>query len=193
MRAFIAIELPARIQQELGRRQEDLRKQLSAPGKDREISWTRPENIHLTLKFLGEISEKQLNHVAEQLNAIPPFEKFGVEVRGFGFFPNAKRPRVFWAGLVAPSALAELAAKIEAAAAKAGLAPEERSFQPHLTLARFRNPHPVPDLSNTLPLSGDTSMGQFDVAEFYLFESTLRSGAPAEYRKIRSFPPSAKL
>ncbi|HEX5484097.1 MAG TPA: RNA 2',3'-cyclic phosphodiesterase [Terriglobia bacterium] len=193
MRAFIAIELPARIQEELGRRQEEFRKRLSASARDREISWTRAGNIHLTLKFLGDISKEQLNRVAGQLDSIPPFEKFGVEVRGFGFFPNAKRPRVFWAGLVGPSALGELSTKIEAAASKAGFSPEERPFEPHLTLARLRNPQPFPDVSRPLPSSGEDSMGQFDVTEFHLFESTLHSRAPAEYRKIGSYPPSAKL
>lgn len=194
MRAFVAIDLPVEIHQELGRRQDDFRKRLSAlGGKDREINWVRPEGVHLTLKFLGEISEGQLNQTAEQLNAIPPFEKFEVEVRGFGFFPNIKRPRVFWAGLVAPPILAQLAAKVDAAAAKAGFAPEKRTFQPHLTLARFKNPLSLPDFGSVLGLPSEDSMGRFEVSEFYLFESKLRSGVPAEYRKIKRFPPSPKL
>lgn len=194
MRAFVAIDLPAEIHQELGRRQEDFRKRLSAlGGKDREINWVRPEGVHLTLKFLGEISEGQLNQTAEQLNAIPPFEKFEVEVRGFGFFPNIKRPRVFWAGLAAPPILAQLAAKVDAVMSEVGFAPENRTFQPHLTLARFRNPLSLPDLGSAFGLPNEDFMGRFEVSEFYLFESKLRSGVPAEYRKIKRFPPSPKL
>lgn len=194
MRAFVAIDLPAAIQQELGRRQEDFRKKLFAlGGKDREINWVRPEGVHLTLKFLGEISEEQLHQAVDRLNTIPPFTKFEVEVTGFGFFPNIKRPRVLWAGLVAPPILAELAAKVDAVVSEVGFAPEKRTFQPHLTLARFRNPLPLPDFGSVLGLPSEDSMGRFEVSEFYLFESKLRSGVPAEYRKIKRFPPSPKL
>lgn len=194
MRAFVAIDLPAGIRQELGRRQEDFRKKLSAlGGKDREISWVRPEGVHLTLKFLGGISEEQLHQAVDRLNTIPPFKKFEVEVKGFGFFPNIKRPRVFWAGVASPPALSELAAKVDAAASEVGFAPEKRTFEPHLTLARFRNTLSLSDLGSVLGLPNEGSMGRFEVSEFYLFESKLRSGVPAEYRKIKRFPPSPKL
>ena len=93
MRAFIAIDLPEALHAALAEAQQDFRSAC------RDARWTRPEGIHLTLKFLGEISDAQTKQVVEALAQIGPFEPFPVEVKGFGFFPQAQRPRVFWAGV----------------------------------------------------------------------------------------------
>ena len=136
MRCFIAIDLPEDIKAEIGRQQAALRAALAqASARDRKINWTRPGGIHLTLKFLGETD--RVNQVIEALQGIGPLEKFSVEVKGFGFFPDARRPRVLWTGIEAPPVLAELARRAETALEKLGFAPEQRAFTPHLTLARF--------------------------------------------------------
>jgi 2'-5' RNA ligase len=178
MRAFIAIDLPENIRATLAQRQAAFR--AACP----EARWTRPEGIHLTLKFLGEISEKQTGQVNEALCALGPVEKFSIEVKGFGFFPDARRPRVFWAGLEAPPDLEELAKKVEAAMSKLGFPVEGRPLTPHLTLARFKIPRPQPALQALLepPL-----LGRFEVSDFYLFESKLAPQG-AEYRKVLRFP-----
>src|SRR5207248_1409265 len=125
----------------VGRQQAAIRAALAqAPSRDREINWTRPEGIHLTLKFLGETD--RVDQVIEALQGIGPFEKFFVEVKGFGFFPDARRPRVLWTGIEAPPALAELAGRVETAMEKLGFPPEQRPFTPHLTLARFQSRRP---------------------------------------------------
>ena len=140
MRAFIAIDLPEPLHAALAEAQQVFRSAC------RDARWTRPEGIHLTLKFLGEISDAQTKQVVEALAQIGPFEPFSVEVKGFGFFPQAQRPRVFWAGVAAPPALAELAARVESHMEKIGFAREDRAFSPHLTLARFQVPRPQPAL-----------------------------------------------
>ncbi len=185
MRAFVAIDLPAEIHAELERQQ------LAFRLACHDARWTRPEGIHLTLKFLGEISEAQVKSVTETLAALGEFQKFPVEVRGFGFFPNARRPRVFWAGVEAPEALAALAGRVEQAMEGLGFPREQRAFNPHLTLARFKIPRPQPELAALVEKMSAFSLGRFEVSGFFLFESKL-SPQGAEYRKIAAFPAPAR-
>lgn len=181
MRAFIAIDLPEPIHAALAKAQQAFRS--ACP----DARWTRPEGIHLTLKFLGEISDAQIKQVVDALDQIGQFESFAVEVNGFGFFPQPRRPRVFWAGVVAPPALAELAARVESHTEKIGFEREDRAFSPHLTLARFPVPHPQPALEAAVAERVAASLGKFEAAEFFLFESRL-SPQGAQYRKVIRFP-----
>jgi 2'-5' RNA ligase len=181
MRAFIAIDLPEHVRAGLAAAQQAFR------GACREARWTRPEGIHLTLKFLGEISDAQTKQVVESLAHLGPFEPFSAEVKGYGFFPQANRPRVFWAGVEAPPALAELAGRVESRLEKVGFAREDRAFSPHLTLARFQVPRPQPALVAAVSGQADVSLGQLEVSEFFLFESKLLPQG-AEYRKVKGFP-----
>jgi 2'-5' RNA ligase len=181
MRAFIAIDLPESLHTALAEAQQDFR--YACP----EARWTRPEGIHLTLKFLGQISDAQTQQVVDALRQIGPFAPFSVEVRGFGFFPQERRPRVLWAGVVAPPGLAELAARIESGMEKIGFAREDRAFSPHLTLARFQVPRPQPALLAAVAGRARASLGDFEASEFFLFESKL-SPQGAQYRKVMRFP-----
>src|SRR5436190_17174404 len=169
MRCFIAIDLSEDIKAEIGRQQAALRAALArASSRDQKINWTRPGGIHLTLKFLGETDRD--SQVIEALQGIGPFEKFSVEVKGFGFFPDARRPRVLWTGIEAPPALAELAGRVETAMEKLGFAAEQRGFTPHLTLARFNSPRSQPAIEGFVKQHGELSLGRFEVSEFFLFE-----------------------
>jgi len=181
VRAFIAIDLPEPIHAWLAREQQTFR--TACP----EARWTRPEGIHLTLKFLGEISSAQVAEVTEALGALGRIEPFAVEVEGFGFFPNARRPRVFWAGIKAPPALAQLAERVEASMEKLGFSREQRPYQPHLTLARFQDPRPQPALQELLDRKENPSVGHFQASEFFLYESKL-SPQGATYRRVARFP-----
>ncbi len=189
MRAFIAIDLPEPIQIGLAQQQAAFRSALAAGPRRDEGRWTRPDGIHLTLKFLGEISDDQAGRISETLAALGPFEKFTVEVKGFGFFPDARRPRVFWAGVVAPPALGQLAEQVEGCAEKLGFTRENHPFAPHLTLARFKVPKPQPALQSILEREGEKVLGRFEVSEFFLFESRL-SPQGAKYLKVARFPRS---
>jgi len=181
MRVFVAIDLPAAIQAELRKRQSEFRS--LAP----EAHWTRPEGIHVTLKFLGEIDEGSVEKVVAALTAIGSFAEFEIDVRGFGFFPDARRPRVFWAGIQATGGLAVLAEHVEETMEPLGFAPEGRAFTPHLTLARFKIPRPQPGLAAAVEKQGHVSLGRFQVSQFFLFESKL-SPKGAEYRRVARFP-----
>jgi 2'-5' RNA ligase len=181
MRAFIAIDLPDNIRAALRRTQASFRS--AAPA----ARWTQPEGIHLTLKFLGEVSDRKVREVCESLKKLGRFEAFAIGLKGFGFFPDARRPRVFWVGVEELPSLSRLAEQVEEAMQSIGFAGEERAFRPHLTLARFRVPQPQPALHALLAQQGDQGLGNFEVSEFFLFESKLSPQA-AEYRKVERFP-----
>jgi RNA 2',3'-cyclic 3'-phosphodiesterase len=185
VRAFIAIGLPDDVHAALARQQ------LLFRPACRDARWTRPEGIHLTLKFLGEIPNAQVERVSEALARLGAFQGFPVQIRGFGFFPDARRPRVFWAGVEAPQALVTLASRIERAMEELGFASEQRAFSPHLTLARFKSPRPQPELAALAETRKDMSLGRFEVWEFFLYESKL-SPHGAEYRRVARFPAPAE-
>lgn len=183
MRAFVAVDLPEDIRAGLAQAQATLQ---AACVHDGDIRWTRTNGLHLTLKFLGEISADQVQVVIAALRHMRPFESFTVEVKGFGFFPSARHPRVLWAGIDVPAVLRELAAHVDAFLEGVGFAPEEREFRPHLTLARFRNERPDAGLAAALEELSSSSLGSFEVTEYFLFDSRLKPGG-AEYRKVACF------
>ncbi|HXJ93336.1 MAG TPA: RNA 2',3'-cyclic phosphodiesterase [Terriglobia bacterium] len=184
MRAFVAIDLPDEIRAALAREQARLK---AACAHHRHVRWTRPEGLHLTLRFLGEIEQAQAASAIAAFQGLGRFDPFKVEVKGFGFFPDPRRPRVFWVGLQAPASLTELAARVEAALEPLGFPGEHRPFKPHLTLARFDRPQSPAALAEATEGSSVRSFGQFEVSEFFLFESRLRLGG-AEYFKLARFP-----
>ena len=178
MRCFVAVALPETVRASLEGVQAALRKSFAG------ARWVRPEGIHLTLRFLGEIDEALVNAVGSDLRVLamrsgPPFS---LAVGGVGFFPQRASPRVVWVGLRNPAddpgALARLAAlqaSIEETARRAGLSPETRAFHPHLTLARLdeRGPRSFSDPGN---LGED--LGRLPVASVRLMRSVLKpSGA----------------
>ena len=188
MRTFVAIDLPENVRATIRHQQELFRAACARQqGHGREIRWARPEGIHLTLKFLGEISTQQFREVQEALNSLGPFQTFEVHIKGFGFFPDARRPRVFWVGVGAPPDLEQFAGRVEAAMEALGFARESRAYRPHLTLARFQAPHPQPALEALIKEEGEALLGSFLVSECFLFESKLLPRG-AEYVKLARFP-----
>ncbi|MGH9353048.1 MAG: RNA 2',3'-cyclic phosphodiesterase [Terriglobia bacterium] len=187
MRAFIAIPFPGKIINQLAKQMETFRSASGSSLKQDSAKWVDPDGIHLTLKFLGEIDAAKTQQVITAL--IPPgnFQSMTLEVRGFGCFPDCKRPRVFWAGVVAPPALRDLAGRIDAAMTKLGFPSDGRPFSPHLTLARFSGGQPQPWLKSAVREPGEWTSGRFEICEFCLFESQLSPGAPARYHRFASF------
>jgi len=183
MRAFVAIELPDDLRSALAREQARLR---ALCPLNRDIRWTACESLHVTLKFLGKIALDRVPAVIAALQSVNLVAAFEVEVRGFGFFPDARRPQVFWAGLEAPPLLGDLARRIDAAIVKLGFPAESRPFAPHLTLARFRTPRADRALLGGIENAESVSVGHFKVDEFFLFESRLLPGG-AEHTKVARF------
>jgi len=129
MRIFIGIDLDPAVRARIVRFLEGV--QGFAP----EARWVRPESLHITLKFIGEQKEEQVAAIAERLRLVRsgPIE---IQIAGYGFFPTARAPRVFWIGIQSGSELARLAGDIDETVSELGVPREEREFSPHLTLAR---------------------------------------------------------
>jgi 2'-5' RNA ligase len=136
VRCFIAIELPEEIKRGLRELQAQLKAANQAP-----VKWVEPENIHLTLKFLGNVATDRLNEIGHATtNAVRGTSPFSLEVRELGVFPNPRRVQIVWVGLSGEvEKLTILQQRIESGLAKLGFAPENRRFTPHLTLARLRD------------------------------------------------------
>jgi RNA 2',3'-cyclic 3'-phosphodiesterase len=134
-RLFIAAELPPNIKAELVDIQAHLRQ------GNPSVTWVAPETMHLTLRFLGETSVALIPNLAHAIQAgLAPYSAMTLRLNGMGGFPNARRPRVVWAGVGgAVTALVRTQAVIEAAVAGLGLAPEIKPFRAHLTLGRLRH------------------------------------------------------
>ena len=101
------------------------------------VKWSPAENLHITTKFIGEWPEPRLGELRSALNAIDPPGPIDIDISGFDFFPNARRPKIFIAKVHAGAGLRELARRTEDALERLGCAREERAYSPHLTLARF--------------------------------------------------------
>lgn len=167
IRTFIAIDLADAIRQNIAALQEELK-------RDREkISWTKPENIHLTLKFLGDADETKIDDIANILTAIASeYPPFSLNVSGLGMFPNFRRPRVLWVGLQnPPAALIEIAERIESGLAEIGFAKEARPFSPHLTIGRVKAQ--LSDRFIEKLKSRAFAGGLFDVKEILIIKSDL--------------------
>jgi len=148
--------------------------------------WVSPQNLHVTLKFMGEVDPDRLPCVTAALAGVRLPEPVSLEFRGLGFFPNERRPSVIWVGIEAGPALARLAREIDLAAASCGVAREARPFAPHLTLGRFSQARVPEPLRQQIARSKGRSFGGFAAGEFQLMESKLKSTG-AEYTTLRSF------
>ncbi|MHB8843168.1 MAG: RNA 2',3'-cyclic phosphodiesterase [Nitrospirota bacterium] len=170
MRLFIAIELPDSIKQGIAKVQEGLR----AAGAN--AGWTRPEGIHLTLKFLGEVAEDRVSDImAAMTGAAQGTEKLTLEVAGAGAFPSGKNPRVLWIGVAGDiERLATLQAAVEDAMERLGFGREARKFSPHLTLARIKFPNPRDNWQRKIDDIRDVKLGAFEAGHVSLMKSELR-------------------
>lgn len=135
LRVFVAVGLPQEVKAGLS----VMRRDLNTAGGEA-VRWVSEDGIHLTLKFLGEIPEGMVVSVSGALeHAVEGVKPFGLEISESGFFPSAKRPKVFWVGLKGDlDSLLVLHNKVDKAMGSLGFQCEEREFSPHLTLARFR-------------------------------------------------------
>jgi len=140
IRAFIAVNLTPEIQ----RRLDEITAVFKQKLEKSPVRWVPANNIHLTLKFLGDVSLANLELLRKMMKAeIANYRPFEISVGGAGAFPTLHRPRVIWVGVEAPAELSQVQASVEGMAARLGYAPEDRPFSPHLTLGRVsRNTTP---------------------------------------------------
>ena len=186
MRLFVALEIPDQVRDGFAALIAELRGADSSFSKSR-ARWVRPENLHVTLKFIGHVDSGKLDAIRAALAEVRLDNPVELRFRGLGFFPNGKRPRVFWAGIEASPNLAPLAGEIEARLAKVGISGETREFAPHLTLARFEPPGISDGLSAIAQENVAREFGTVRTGEFHLFESKTKPSG-AEYARLQSFP-----
>ena len=175
MRLFIALALP-----------DDLRDRLAGLQRGvKEARWVRPENLHLTLRFLGELDGHQAHDVDAALTSLGG-EAFSMRLAGLDCFGEGRKLRALWVGVEDPEPVKRLQAKAERAVQEAGILPNGRKFTPHVTLARFKNA-PSPDLSSYLQSHNLFRSEPFAVTEFVLFSSFL-SREGSIYRPEARYP-----
>lgn len=179
MRLFTAIDLSEEVRRNLERLLERLRPAAR-------LRWSRPENLHITTKFIGEWPEGRLEELTRALAAIPRPGPVAVAVRGLGWFPSARAPRVFWAGIEAGPGLAELARQTELCTSRLGVPAEGRPYAPHLTLARVPPGTPLAPLEKAIAGLPQTDFGAFTAVRFHLYLSELSPGG-SRYTKLADF------
>ena len=185
MRLFVALEIPSAVRDNLAALIGKLRAADALSSKNK-ARWVRPENLHVTLKFIGEVDAGRLDAMRAALGEISAAGAVELRFRGVGFFPNEKRPRVLWAGIAASPNLAPLADEIDARLEKLETARETREFAPHLTLARFDPPGISDQLRAAAQENATHEFGAVRTGEFHLFESKTRPTG-AEYTRLSSF------
>lgn len=185
LRLFIAIELTPEIHAQLGKLIDAIK-----PFDRYKLNWVKAENIHLTLKFLGDTPESAIPSISQALTlAAQQNTPFSLSVSGTGCFPSPRQPRVFWAGLQAPPQLNRLQKDIDQSLLPLHIAAEKRPFSPHLTLARVPEscpPESAAAVFQQLLKYQNTVFGNFQVDRVTLFKSTLtRQGAI--YQRLVTF------
>ena len=185
MRLFVALQLSAEVRATFATLLGELRRTDSKP------RWVQPENLHITLKFIGHVADDKLPLICNALAAIPVPPPIAIESNGLGFFPNARRPTVIWAGMAPLPEVAALAGRIDNALVVCGVPPETRPFAPHLTLARLKETRLSDALRAQIENAQNRSFCKQTVREFHLIESKLKSTG-AEYTTLRSFPFAAE-
>jgi 2'-5' RNA ligase len=170
-RAFLAVETDGSF------RSEDILKELERSGAD--IKLVEPQNLHITLKFLGDTGEEKIEGIGrameESVRGIAPFE---VRFRGLGAFPNSRSVRVVWVGLQGAEPLARISSKLDEELSGLGFAREQRGFSPHITLGRVRAPHRWGSLPAILDSHADADLGAMRVERLSLKKSVLGPRGP---------------
>jgi 2'-5' RNA ligase len=183
MRLFVALDIPGSIRAHM------LTYIERARGLAPEARWARPEGLHVTLKFIGEISDAKVEPINTELAKVKA-AALEIKFEGCGFFPTAKSPRVFWIGVEGGPALTHLAAAIDAATDKLGIAREDRAYNPHLTLARAGTgpgtQHQLRPLAALAESGAPPLFGTMTAREFFLYQSQPQRGG-SKYIKLQRF------
>lgn len=172
MRLFIAVELPSSIQSKLAEKIEIFKNP-----KDK-ITWVQPQNIHLTLKFLGDVSEEKVAQIKDAISSASLlFKPNACIIKGFGVFPDTRNPRVFWAGITdGADEIKGIAKELENRLEKMGFPAEKRDFVPHLTLGRIKFIKDAKYFDGLLENHKDDLIADAVVRNILLVKSTLTQG-----------------
>lgn len=179
IRAFIAIDLPDKIVDQLATAGRALGANLDSYA----VRWVRPEAIHLTLRFLGNVQIDKLDNISRGIDQVASHTSpFSLALDKLGCFPNPRRPRVIWIGLAGDlKELEALQRSVEMMLAPLGWEPEKRDYHPHLTLGRIKDSRKV--IEARLPWGDVLAKGPIPVEEMHLIESQLNSGGAVYTRR----------
>jgi len=186
LRTFIAVDIPPIIQKAIHHNVENLRKTLGSS-----VRWVPVDNIHLTLKFLGDVSHDSVDPLTQMLRVeADSCSSFDLSAGGLGSFPNSKRARVLFIGIQAPAGLEAFQRRIESATVRLGYESDPRPFSPHLTIGRVREHISASDQQKIHKILEETkidSLGTARVDSVHLYESELKPGGSV-YTKLFSAP-----
>jgi len=182
VRAFVAIELNLEVKDTIRQVQNHFK------ALDCNVKWVKPENTHLTLKFLGNVKLKRINPLIETLYILfKNMELIPTELTRLGAFPNSERPRVFWIGLQdREEKILQLAESIETSLGGIGFKKETRAFAPHITIGRLRSPKNLAALRTELAQYTLPATPVWTIPSVTLFKSTLTSSGPV-YEILKKF------
>jgi 2'-5' RNA ligase len=175
MRLFVALPIPAYVKEQLA----DLNQPIDG------ARWQEPSQIHLTLKFLGETNSDRTQDLIIHLQNIV-LSAFSISIKGFGYFPKGKHPKVLWAGVSKNKALVKLQSKVEKTCVELGFKAENRSFKPHITIARLKGT-PKRDIVTFINQHKQFRVLDIPIKEFVLYESLLDSKG-AKHSRVKTFP-----
>lgn len=174
IRTFVAIKLTSEIISNISQVQEELKRSNAG------VKWVKPENIHLTLKFLGHITKEGLEEVKlATREALKPFTPFEISISGLGAFPKIKYPRVIWVGIdKGKEDLEKIVFNLEERLMKIGFAREKRKFSPHLTLGRVKSQKGKGGLIEALTNTEASHLGSMRVDKIAIIQSELKPQGP---------------
>jgi 2'-5' RNA ligase len=183
MRCFLAIEVPATIRQGLAQLQDRLRPQVGG------VAWSRSEQMHLTLKFLGEVPDADVPKAIEAATTVASrYGPFELTVAGAGCFPPSGSARVLWVAFQSPPPeLLACQQACEQAFESLGIPPEGRLFHPHLTLGRVKDFHAGREARAAVEQAADFEAGRFTARELVFFQSVLQRTGPV-YTALAKMP-----
>ena len=180
MRLFTALELNTKVIANLTELVRRLRP--VAP-----IRWVHPQNMHVSLKYIGDWPESRLDTLIRSLSEVRVTQPMTVPLAGLGYFPSAQRPRVFWVGAENTPPLRQLASGVDFQVSELGVAPEVRPYIPHLTLGQIISDEPLDEFHKMIEDLPSREFGAITPDRFALFESTVTDGGP-QCRRVAEFP-----
>lgn len=188
MRLFVALEIPEAVREDLAAVQKQVQKKVHKDLQTAatELRWVRPENFHVTLKFVGQASSEELAAIMEELRGVRPEGAVKAAIRGLGYASHAKRGGVLWATMEPSTFMKMLAAQIDRRLERLGIVAEKREFLPHLTLARCKQNSVMPAIRAAVRNYESRDFGSMVCEEFQLMESHLGAGG-SQYSKLASF------
>ena len=184
IRCFLAFELPEDIKTIVTRVSGEIRK------SSLDVRWVRPEFIHLTVVFMGDIESEQVSLMGKPISVVcSDHSPFTISLKPMGCFPNSRNPRVIWLGIDADlDRMSRFRDDLQQALSPFGIKEEERAFRPHLTLGRFKKPGKrQTELEQLLAKYRDLSSPARTLGDLVLFRSDLKAGG-AVYTKMASWP-----